>query len=551
MADEKVDREKGTGIVMCATFGDTTDLEWFGLHGLPYKKVIDADGRISRYIPDVGGMRIGEARQRLISLLDENGLLIRSEKIKHTVAVHERCGKEIEILPSRQWFIEILSQKERFLAAADEINWYPASMKAKYTMWVKNLKWNWCISRQRYFGVPFPVWYCKSCGKPVFAEESKLPVNPLESLPECRCECGCAELIPETAVMDTWATSSLTPFINACSGESGERHIFPMSMRTQAHEIIRTWAFYSIVRSIYETGRVPWKDVMICGFVLAKKGEKLSKSKGNAVISPNELIERYSADILRYWAAGANLGTDTLFSQDELKIGGRFITKLWNAAKFALDRIEHYHGEKPGHPAPADCWILERCARTTAHAADLLNRYEIGMARHEVDELFWKDFCDTYLELAKERLYDSEAGEGHLSSLYAVYYGFLSILKLYSPFVPHITEFIYQNGYRRLEHTVSIHLTGWDTRGAGNSRTEFGDILKQILFETRKYKSEKNLSLKSEIDVLSLTVPESCQGAVVQAVSDIKSCCVCKKVIITAADRVSIRIVNDSSLLEP
>ena len=546
MADEKVEMNKGTGVVMCATFGDTTDLEWFNLHHLPYKKVIEPNGRISQSVPFLGNMKLGDARSEIIALLDEKGLLIKSEKICHTVSIHERCGREVEILPSRQWFVDILSQKERFLAAADEINWYPASMKLRYQLWVQNLKWDWCISRQRYFGVPLPVWYCKKCGNPVFAQENQLPVNPLETMPKAVCECGCDDFIPETAVMDTWATSSLSPYINARSGEPDERPIVPMSMRTQAHEIIRTWAFYSIVRSIYETGQIPWKDIMICGFVLAKKGEKISKSKGNASVSPKEMIEQNSADILRYWTAGAHLGTDTMFSQDELKISKRFVTKLWNAAKFTLSMLENYNGEKPEKLMPLECWVFERCREVQNKASISLKQYELGDARHEIDDLFWKDYCDHYLELIKERLYSPHSEREQQSARYALYHTFLMILKLYAPFVPHITEFIYQSYYREHEQVKSIHLTTWDAcQGTDERLLNFGSMLKQVLFEVRKYKSEQNLSLKSEIETICISVPPDCITMFEQTENDIKSCCVCKNIKVETGKNLAVEIKTE------
>lgn len=309
LADSKVDIEKGTGVVMCATFGDSTDVEWYLEHKLPYRKSILADGKIDGTVPFIGGLDVIEARKQIIKLLSEKDLITAADSITHTVAVHERCGKEIEIIPSKQWYIDSLSHKDLFLKAADEINWYPEHMKNRYVSWVENLKWDWCISRQRYFGVPFPIWYCKNCGEVMVAREEMLPVNPLETRPKEPCSCGCREFFPESSVLDTWATSSVTPQINARWGEEGDisSRLLPMSMRTQAHEIIRTWAFYTIVKSIYHTGKIPWKDIMVCGFVLAKKGEKFSKSKGNAALSPQALIENIlpmSSDIglrIRNW----------------------------------------------------------------------------------------------------------------------------------------------------------------------------------------------------------------------------------------------------------
>lgn len=530
LSDEKVSKDKGTGVVMCATFGDTTDVEWYEKHKLPYRRVIESNGKISMDVPFIGGLKIAAAREKIIELLKEKELLRKSETIMHTVSTHERCGKPIEIIPSKQWYIDILSEREKYLKAADEINWYPPSMKTRYITWVENLKWDWCISRQRYFGIPFPIWYCKKCGKTIFANEEELPINPIEKGPSTPCTCGSTEFIPETAVLDTWATSSLTPLINSRWGTEDDisDKLMPMGMRTQAHEIIRTWAFYTIVRSLFHTGKLPWKDIMICGFVLAKKGEKISKSKNNSSLSPNTLIERYSADSLRYWASCARLGTDTMFSEDELKISKRFLNKLWNASSFCIMHLEDYKGQKPQKLLAPDRWILERLKEIEINARDLLNQYEIGLARQKIDEFFWNDFCDNYLEIIKDRLYKPEIHGAYerLSAQYALYNVLLEILKLYSIYVPHITEEIYQAYFKDFEKTPSIHNMTWNMydRCSDEKLLSFGENLKSIIGEVRKYKSERNLSLKTTINALSISDAMHNIELYRECIKDIKAC---------------------------
>ena len=541
LADEKVDIDKGTGVVMCATFGDSTDVEWYGDHKLPYRKVILPDGTIDESVPLVGGLKVPDARRRIISLLAENGLMIKSESMTHTVAVHERCGKEIEIIPSRQWYIDILSNRELFLKAAEDINWYPEYMKNRYISWVRNLKWDWCISRQRYFGVPIPVWYCKNCGEVMIAEEDMLPVNPLETDPGRPCTCGCEEFIPESSVLDTWATSSVTPQINAKWGEKDDisEWLLPMSMRTQAHEIIRTWAFYTIVKSLYHTGRIPWKDIMVCGFVLAKKGEKISKSKSNAGLSPKALIENHSADAIRYWAASSKLGTDTFFSTDELGISKRFITKLWNASKFTISHLQDLDLHADASFLPVDRWIIERCRQTTNNARYLLDRYETGSARHEIDEFFWKDFCDYYLEIVKGRLYQPEIHgyEGRRAAQHALYYCMLNILKLYAIYVPHITEYIYQQFFRQHEGTISLHMLRWEQETAvADDIILFGEKLKEVISETWKYKTENALSRVEEVEAVAINTDPKLAELFRLSVADIKACLRAKKVNITISE---------------
>lgn len=539
LTDETVAMDKGTGAVMCATFGDSTDIEWWKNHNLPFKKIIMPDGKINDEVDFIGGMLIKEARKCIIQLLKENNLLAKQETLNHMVAIHERCGNDVEFIPSKQWYIDVLSEKERFLKAADEINWHPAYMKNRYKLWVENLKWDWCISRQRYFGVPFPVWYCKSCKKPILASEDQLPVNPLETSPINACDCGCNEFIPEKAVFDTWATSSVTTLINGKYGEDDDimEQIFPMGMRCQAHEIIRTWAFYSIVKSLYHTNQIPWKDIMISGFVLAKPGEKISKSKNNTDDSPMNLIEKHSADAIRYWAANSKLGTDTFFSEEELKIAKRFINKLYNAAKFSIMQLEDF--VKPeiyneNDLLPVDRWILQRVNETTIRATELLNDYEIGQARHEIDNLFWKDFCDYYIEISKERLYQPKKhGEKErFSGQIAIYYALLGIIKLYAIYTPYVTEYIYQDFYRKFEKEISLHNTTWEAKEIDQLYLDFGEHLKDIIFDVRKNKSENQLSMKDTLPELIISCPDEFISLYKRTEMDIKACTGAQKIII-------------------
>lgn len=540
LAEETVSMEKGTGAVMCATFGDSTDIEWYQKYGLPYKKIILPDGTIHRDVAFIGGMTIEKAREHIAELLREKGFLVKQEIISHMVAIHERCGNTVEFIPSRQWYIDVLTDKEKYLAAADEINWYPAHMKNRYKIWVENLKWDWCISRQRYFGVPFPVWYCRNCGEPTFAEEEQLPVNPLEHQPLHSCKCGCNEFLPEEAVFDTWATSSVTTLINAGYGEKNDRtdKIFPMGMRCQAHDIIRTWAFYSIVKSLYHTGQIPWKDIMISGFVLAKPGEKISKSKNGGGSSPMQLIETHSADAIRYWAANSRLGTDTFFSEEELKISKRFLNKLYNAARFAVMQLDDFVKPEAYDETillPVDRWILERVNETTVRASELLENYEIGQARHEIDTLFWKDFCDYYIEIAKERLYQPEkhGEEQRYSGQIALYYSLLGILKLYAIYTPYVTEAVYQEFYRKYEKEISLHQTLWETKKGENSYIEFGEHLKAVIADVRKSKTEQQMSMKDSIPELIITCPKKLKDFYKKSEKDIKAC--------TGAERIIVR----------
>ena len=547
IADEKVVIDKGTGVVMCCTFGDQTDMEWQKEYNLPIKKVMQADGTINPEVAIIGGMKTLDARMKIVEELQKQGLLVKSEKIEHSVSTHERCGNEIEIINSPQWYIDILSIKDELIKAADEINWHPESMKTRYLDWVNNLKWDWCISRQRYFGVPFPVWYCKECGDVMIPEDKELPLNPLEHNPHGACKCGCKEFIPETAVMDTWATSSVSPFINMKYGEDDERKfLYPMSMRSHAHEIIRTWTFYSIVKSLYHTGQVPWKDLMISGFVLAKKGEKISKSKNNAKMSPNDLLDTYGADMIRYWTASNKLGTDTWFDTKDIESSKRFMNKLWNSAKFVDMHIKDADLSEETELQSIDKWLISRCHETFEKYQQQMENYEMGLARQEIDKFFWNDLCDNYLEMAKERLYnpDNKYGDSQKAAQQTLATVFLEVLKMYSPFVPHITEYIYQELYKSKLKDELLSTSKFTELPYDKKYIEFGDAMKKVVGDVRKYKTERNLSMKEPIEELKISTSLDNIRCLRDSILDIQSCTRAEHIDVEKSDETEVTITG-------
>ena len=547
IADEKVAIDKGTGVVMCCTFGDQTDIEWQKEYNLPIKKVMQADGTINPEVAIIGGMKTLDARMKIVEELQKQGLLVKSEKIEHSVSTHERCGNEIEIINSPQWYIDILSIKDELIKAADEINWHPESMKTRYLDWVNNLKWDWCISRQRYFGVPFPVWYCKECGDVMIPEDKELPLNPLEHNPHGACKCGCKEFIPETAVMDTWATSSVSPFINMKYGEDDERKfLYPMSMRSHAHEIIRTWTFYSIVKSLYHTGQVPWKDLMISGFVLAKKGEKISKSKNNAKMSPNDLLDTYGADMIRYWTASNKLGTDTWFDTKDIESSKRFMNKLWNSAKFVDMHIKDADLSEETELQSIDKWLISRCHETFEKYQQQMENYEMGLARQEIDKFFWNDLCDNYLEMAKERLYnpDNKYGDSQKAAQQTLATVFLEVLKMYSPFVPHITEYIYQELYKSKLKDELLSTSKFTELPYDKKYIEFGDAMKKVVGDVRKYKTERNLSMKEPIEELKISTSLDNIRCLRDSILDIQSCTRAEHIDVEKSDETEVTITG-------
>lgn len=546
LADAKVAKDKGTGAVMCCTFGDTTDIEWFHQHQLPLRQVFDSNGRMNELAGAYQGLKIKQARAKIIEDLTAAGLAKGIREIVHPVNVHERCGNEMEYVVTEQWFIKVLEHRDQLIRLADDIQWYPAFMKERYVHWVKNLKWDWCISRQRYFGVPFPLWYCANCGKVHIAHDEDLPVNPLAQQPKVSCECGSTEFRPEQDVLDTWATSSVTPQINGKWGESDDRMsaIFPFSMRPQAHDIIRTWAFYTIVKSFCHHGQAPWKAIMISGHSKDPKGDKISKSKGNAGITPQKLLEQFGADPVRYWAAGSRLGTDTMISEEVMKEGHRLVTKLWNASKFAIMSLDGYQRGHNGRLNLLDKWILARLNQTIEGATRYMEEYEYGLALNVVQSFFWRDLCDNYIELSKGKIRDGDL-EDKTGSQAVLYTVLLDCLKLLAPFMPHITEEIYQLYFKSWESAVSIHVSSWPTvhaldlsdasaiaasgKGAAVSRIAAkatladetqaevlsgGEEVLRFVELVRKAKSEAKVSLSFPIAQIEYSLSDSARVAV-------------------------------------
>lgn len=524
--DEEVDPEKGSGIVMCCTFGDTTDIEWYLSHSLPLLVSIDKEGKMNEKAGKYKGMKVKDARKQIIEDLKNKGFLKNQEEITHTTNVHERCGNKVEILNTKQWFLKYLDLKDEFLKMGREMNWHPDFMRQRYENWVSGLNWDWCISRQRFYGVSIPLWYCEKCGEILLPDKKDLPINPLLDKPKKKCSCG-GEAKPEKDLLDTWFTSSLSPRIglNLLGDEKLTEDLFPMSFRPQAHDIINTWLFYTVARSKIHFEKIPFKDIMISGFILDSKGEKMSKSKGN-VIKPQEMLDKYPADTLRYWAAGSSIGRNLRFEESEIKKSHRLMTKLWNASRFALSHLEDFKKTEKTELYLVDQWIVLELEKTIRAAKENLEKYEYSKAKNIIEEFFWNSFCDNYLELIKWRLYNEDT-EAELkdSAKFTLYLTLLSVIKLFAPFIPHLTEEIYQIFFREEEQQKSVHLTSWTSikkEEFNEEAKEVGEILIGITSFVRKVKSEQGISLRKEISSLTIECAKKEKNLIQKVLKDLK-----------------------------
>lgn len=549
LGDAAVDPAKGSGAVMCCTFGDATDVRWWREHRLPLIALLGRQGRLSAVAGPYAGLTLREARARLLDDLRAAGLLLHEQRAAQSVRVHERCGTPLEILETRQWFVRVLDAKAELLAAGRQIEWRPAYMQARYEHWVQNLGWDWCISRQRFFGVPFPAWHCASCGETVLADETQLPVDPLSDAPPRACSCGNGDLRADEDVMDTWATSSLSPQIAArlLDEPALYERLFPMQLRPQAHDIVRTWAFYTIAKSYFHFGQIPWQTLMISGHALAASGQKVSKSKSNASVTPIALIERYGADAVRYWACRASLGTDQPLNEETMRQGRRLATKLWNAARFVQMAGSERRGQGTGdreqpeqeaggfvqeaeRDVPVAAWLLPTdrallswLQTTIEEATARWKLYDYAGGLELAERFFWGTFCDQYLELAKGRLYDGSPAE-QASARQAIGVAFEAILRLLAPVLPHITDELYRQLF---PERGALHTAAWPAARPelrDPAAEQVGAALVALAGAVRRHKSAQGRSLGATLPGLRITVADKTLRAELElAAPDIRS----------------------------
>ncbi len=521
ITDSEVDPEFGTGAVMICTFGDKTDVSWVNRYDLDITEAIDEQGIMTSAAGKYEGLTLSQCKEKTIKDLEKQGCLIKKEKVEQNVGQCWRCKSPIEILVKKQWFVAVKKLVHQVEEAADAMDWIPEHMKTRLLNWTGSMDWDWCISRQRIFATPIPVWYCEDCGEVHVATPEMIPVDPTQVNPPWKCQCGGSTFQAEEDVLDTWMDSSISPLVIAGWPDEQFKNYFPADLRPQGHDIIRTWAFYTTLRSKALTGMEPFHQIVINGMVFGEDGHKMSKSRGN-VISPESVLEDYGADALRLWASNSVPGSDVPFAWKDVKYGYKFLRKFWNAFRFISMHIFEFKTPDMDltNLKPMDRWILSKLNRLVEDVSSSMAQYNFAQIINPIQRFIWHDFCDEYIEAVKYRLYNDD---NDLKSKEAAQYTLKTVietsLKLLAPITPHFSDEVYQH----LSSDKSIHQMEWPAVKVDlidSMAEDTGNLGVEIIGDLRRFKSSKGMPLNATIKETNIYTSSSAMISTIKPLID-------------------------------
>lgn len=541
------DPDKGSGILMVCSFGDATDVHWWREQRLPLRQIVERNGRLkdikfgssefpskkpevaNQFYSELSGKNLKQARKLIVEQLQKlegsatgtsAPLQTEPESIKHAVKFYEKGDRPLEFVSTRQWFVRLMDKKEQLAAMAHKIKWHPEHMRARMLNWTENLQLDWCISRQRYFGVSIPVWYpLDAKAQPIFdkaivAEPDRLPVDPMTDCPSGYQENQRDQpngFTGEIDVFDTWFTSSITPQIASrwILNEKKHEQLYPMDLRPQSHDIIRTWAFYTIAKSYLHEAKVPWKHIALSGFILDPDRKKMSKSKGN-VVTPVQYLDEFSSDAVRYWAGNARLGIDMAMDEQVFKIGRRLITKIFNASKFVLSQ----QAEQGPITETLDQAFLGKLKSLLEKNSSNFEKYNFGQVLQDTEKFFWANFTDSYLELVKNRAKSADSKKA-ASAVASLRLGLKYLLQSFAPFMPFITEEVWSWAFAKETGFDSIHRSLWpaaeDIEGLisnTSANNAVFDVALSAFAAINRYRTEQSIARNEELKVIKLEVTQ-------------------------------------------
>jgi valyl-tRNA synthetase len=562
LMDELVDAGFGSGVVMICTFGDKTDVRWQHKYNLPVVKLLDAQGRLTQEAGKYVGLTIEHARKAIVDDLRDASKIGGSRPINREIGTCWRCHTPVEILSAPQWFMKTKEMTDQIVEWTNRVNWVPDFSKNRMIEWAKSLDWDWVISRQRLFGTPIPVWYCRKCGQIFPAKDDWLPVDPRSQHPptgSCS-SCGCSEFVGDKDVMDTWMDSSITCAVHAGWPDQAEQfqRLFPADLQPNGLDIIRTWDYYLMARHLALFGKAPYKTVLVNGMVRGADGRMMHKSYGNYV-EVTEAITKYGADSVRQWAAaGGSTGYDIPYRWADVEYGRKFLTKLWNAARLILSSLQDYD---PALPTPKldllDRWLLSKLNNLVKTSTNAFENFQFSVATEAARNFTWHDLCDQYLEAVKYRLYADRAqdDESRRSAQFTLFHTLDVVLRLLAPICPHITDVLYRELWSSRPRSKSIHSDAWPAPNEeliDQESEKNGAIVVRVISEIRRIKSEKRLSMKAPVKRLKVESEEEAANVIRGHVDAIRQIAVVEQIEIVPVKRgasgVSLRKDTDFQL---